>query len=889
MSEAHVERVQRVFTDAIELPASERRSFVERETHGDPATRQEVLSLLGHHDDSGAFLAQPALAGDPDLALALAGEAPSDARVVPERISSYAIERVIGEGGMGVVYLARQENPSRPVALKVIRPGFATERLLLRFEREAQMLGRLHHPGIAPIFEAGTAELAGVRVPFLAMELVRGVAITEHVARERLDLRARLELVALVCDAVEHAHRQGVLHRDLKPANILIDVSSGRAQPKVLDFGIARAADATDAALLTDTGQIVGTVAYMSPEQASGTPQTIDARADVYALGVVAYEILTGRLPLDVAGLPLLRAVAVVREEEPAPPSRFDPKLAGDVDTILSKALEKDLARRYTSAAELAADLRRTLGDEPIRARPPSRIYRLTKFTRRHRALVAGAAAVFVVLCAGIATTTVQAVKAARARDDADDARGREVGQRLAAVQAKNRAEGVSEYFQQMLISVIPGQAGPGVTLADVLDRAAHGLPGSLAATPDVEADVRDTLGLAYQRLGRLPESEAQLRASLELRRKHGGGETAETWRTTARLGRTLLDLDRIEEAESLLQEAYPRLVDALGASEAPTLEAAAGLGLLRIRQSRLTEAEEFLRGALLHARANGDDRDAAIAMARSNLGVALTKLGKLSEAEDELRAALALGLSTAGELDPQTARTYNNLATTLDVRGDLAGAEEMFRKASDLSTRINGERHPDTLAALNNLAVVLQKRKAWIEAVALRRRVQDLLERTLGPTHVNTLTGRGNLALLLAESGELDAAEAEQRALVATMRELFGARLMTTLGAIHNLAWILSKNGHSDEALPLYEEVVTTADDILEPTQWERPFFRLGLGQCQSRVERYDEAERSLLAANRELEEILGHDHLHTRTSREVLAAFYERWGRPESAARWK
>ncbi len=314
---------------------------------------------------------------------------------------------------MGAVYEAEQDSPRRTVALKVVRPGLASAALLKRFGHESQILGRLHHPGIAQVYEAGVAE----GQPFFAMEFIRGQRLDEY-ARART-LPERLELMARVCDAVQHAHDQGVIHRDLKPANILVDPTG---QPKVLDFGVARATDAdllTEAGL-TQTGQLLGTLSYMSPEQVSANPAAIDHRADVYALGVLLFELVAGRLPHRLENRPLAETARLIVEEDPPRVGTLNPELRGDVETIVAKALEKDRARRYASSAELAADLRRCLSHEPIRARPPSALYQLRKFARRNRGLVGGLLATGVALVLGLVGTILFAIAEAGKRVQAE-------------------------------------------------------------------------------------------------------------------------------------------------------------------------------------------------------------------------------------------------------------------------------------------------------------------------------------------------------------------------------------------------------------------------------------------------------------------------------------
>jgi WD40 repeat protein len=333
----------------------------------------------------------------------------------PPRVGGYVVGRLIGRGGMGAVYEAEQNNPRRPVALKVIRPGAASPDVVKRFAREANVLGRLHHPGIGQVYAAG---LTDDGQPYFAMELVHGPPLLAFADQQRLDTAARIELIARVCDAVQHAHDHGIIHRDLKPANILVDEAG---QPKILDFGVARATDAdlhTTAG--TEIGQVIGTLAYMSPEQVEGDPAGLDRRSDVYALGVLLFQLLAGRLPYSLQGLPLAEAARVIRDRDADRLGSVNTSLRGDVDTIAAKALEKDKDRRYPTAAGLAADLRRYLAGQPITARPATAWYQFRKFARRNKAAVGGVTATFVALVAGLALAVTFAVGEADQRRVAD-------------------------------------------------------------------------------------------------------------------------------------------------------------------------------------------------------------------------------------------------------------------------------------------------------------------------------------------------------------------------------------------------------------------------------------------------------------------------------------
>src|SRR6516225_5053004 len=356
-------RVEELFDQALDLDPAGRAAFLDEQCQGDADLRaavEKLLQLDSKAQADEALLRSPLDATRPQAFAPPAPPFPAIAR--------YRVVRPLGEGGMGTVYEAEQDNPRRTVALKVIRAGLTSDILLKRFAREAEILGRLRHPGIAQVYDAGVAESGQ---PYFVMELIAGVPLDQYAREHALDAGGRLELVARVCDAVQHAHERGIIHRDLKPANILMEASG---QPRVLDFGVARAADLgpTAGGGRTETGQLLGTLDYMSPEQASGEPSALDARTDIYALGVILYELLAHRLPYSLDGLALPEAARVIREREPSRLGALDTRLRGDVETIVAKALAKDRARRYASAGNLAADLRRHLSHEPIGARPPS-------------------------------------------------------------------------------------------------------------------------------------------------------------------------------------------------------------------------------------------------------------------------------------------------------------------------------------------------------------------------------------------------------------------------------------------------------------------------------------------------------------------------------------
>src|SRR5580658_6773251 len=543
--------IESLYHAALEREPAERSGWLGQACGGDAGLRKEVESLLACAE---ASLSNPAARpGMEKVWDHVAGERDG---ALPSTIGRYRILRLLGEGGMGVVYEAEQEQPRRKVALKVVKSGLGDPKLIRRFEQEALALGRLQHPGIAQIYEAGTADNGFGPQPYFAMEFIRGQPLLEYAAAHKLNTRQRLELMAKICEAVHHAHQRGIIHRDLKPGNILVDETG---QPKILDFGVARATD-SDAHVTrqTDLGQLVGTLAYMSPEQVLADPLELDTRSDVYALGVILYELLAGHLPYKISPK-LHEALQTIREEEPTSLSTLSSAYRGDIETIVAKALEKDKTRRYPSAAELAADIRRYLQDEPIMARPATTLYQLQKFARRHKALVLGVAAVFVVLIAGIIVSAREA-------------------ERANAESATSRA--ISDFLQNDLLAQASAanqsrpdtKPDPDLKVRTALDRAAARITGRFDRQPKVEAAIRYTIGQTYMDLGLYPEARTQFERALNLHRRVLGAENPVTLNTMGRIGYAAFQEGKYPEAESLLAKTLEMRRRVLGSEHPDTL-----------------------------------------------------------------------------------------------------------------------------------------------------------------------------------------------------------------------------------------------------------------------------------------------------------------------------
>ena len=855
-------QVRALFLAARDVPASQRGDFLSVRCAGDDELRREVESLLGSAAAADTFLTAPALGREfrledvaprsgLDSTLAR-GRPPSGLSVVLERVGSYRILDVIGEGGMGVVYRAEQESPRRIVALKVIRPGAESAEALQRFEHEGQVLAWLQHPGIAQVYETGTADIGGGRRPFFAMEYIEGRSLCEHAAAVRLTVRQRLELLARLADAVQHAHQKGVVHRDLKPANILVDPTG---QPKIVDFGVARVteADLRLTTLRTDAGRLIGTLAYMSPEQLAGDPREVDTRADVYALGVIAYELLTGRTPIDVTGRSLPEAARAVAEREPPPLRSQNRALRGDVETIVAKAMEKDKGRRYQSAADLAADLRRYLADQPIAARPATVIYQFRKFARRNRALVAGVALALLALLGGTAGTTFGLLRARAQQAAAEAERNRVLDAEVLAARRLQEAESeaakataINAFIRAMLSSADPEREGREVRVVDVLQRAAQDLERELRNQPEIEAALRNTIGVTYMGLGLNAEAEPHLRTALALRVDLLGPEHADTLSSMANLGLMLVELRRPDDGRALLGEVLTTRQRTLGAEHPETV------------------------------------------LAMSNLAHALQRAGEVRDAEAWWREALDIQRRISPPDDPQRAVLLNNLAQLLKQTRRAAAAEPLLREALAIQRAARGDEHPHTLAAMDNLAMTLKALDESAEAEALLREVVATRRRTLGE-HPALYVALSNLARVLQDQDRLEEAEPLAREALEGFRRSAGPDSRKTLVAENNLASLLVDLGRAPDAAALYVELIDAARRVLPADDFTLQIFARNYGRCLTALRRFEEAEALLVPSHDGLVRTLGARHEHTHKTLTYVIELYEAWGKPDAAAAYR
>ncbi len=660
----------------------------------------------------------------------------SDGRVAGRRIGPYRVVGVLGQGGMGVVYLAEQEVPvRRRVALKVLAASRGSDRHIARMEAERQALALMNHPSIATVYDAGTTADG---LPYFAMEVVEGAPLVEFCDARRLGLDQRLDLFVQICDAVEHAHQKMVIHRDLKPSNVLVTMEDGRPLPKLIDFGIAKGLEqplVVSDSLVTREGLPLGTPMYMSPEQIERGAADLDARTDVYALGVLLFELLVGVLPLDLAAADTVQTmIRVLKVDYPRMSARFARlavaereriaaqrgtseaslrrALASDLEWVVMKAVEKDRRRRYSSVGALRADIIRFRRSEPVQAHPPSTAYRVSRFMRRYRLVVTASVAVVIALATALAVAVASLVEVTRARDEA----------RL----AEARATTTVDYLRTVLASVDPGVDGRQVRVVDVLAKATAMLPGDLEGEPLVEAAVRKTIGLTLLELGLFAEAGSELERAVRIQTRELGPGDAETLDTVAALGRQLYKLGRYEQAAAIHRQVLEEQVALLGHDDPAALWSRYHLAKALHRQGRFAEAEAALREVVDVRRTTLGPRHLDTLIAANGLGLLVAHRGRFDEAERTLTETIAALEATVGADHPDTLRARVNLAELLNLADRPEEADGVCRAAVRAMSTVLGREHPETLSLLSQQAFAVlalgQPRAALALGVAVLR-----------------------------------------------------------------------------------------------------------------------------------------------------------------------
>jgi len=808
----------------------------------------------------------------------------------PTRVGKYQIESVLGEGGMGVVYLARQTHPvQRTVALKLIKLGLDTRQIVARFDAERQALAMMDHPNVARVFDAGADDLGR---PYFVMEYVPGEPITGYCDRHRLPTERRLELFNQACAAVQHAHQKGIIHRDLKPGNLLVYEVDGKPVVKVIDFGLAKAMyqGPAERSLATQAGQLLGTPEYMSPEQAQNADTQVDTRTDVYALGVILYELMTGLLPFDAGSLrsgsdaDIQRAI---REFDPPRPSArvshtreavvraagarsTEPQallrsLRNDLDWVVMKAMEKEPDRRYSSVSELAAEVDRFLRHEPVAAGPPTAGYRLRKFIRRNRITVAAGSAVCTALVIGAAGMSWQAIRATRAERGARQAQKVAEEQRAAAETNAATITAVNEFLSQMLGAVDPAYAqGREVTVREVLAEAARNIEQGLKGQPAVEARLRLTIGRTYRALGKSEEALEHLRRAHELAVGQWGDDSETALLALDHLGAIYSERGEFAKAEPILRKQVELSRKRYGPAGADTLYAMNSLATCLQSQDRFAEAEPIFRAVVDGMRGDPATNQSDLAIIQSNLAFLLAQLERLDEAEPMLRESLEAQEKLLGLEHPATLVTGNNLALVLQKRGKFPESVEVYRALLARSVRVNGPEHPSTWRATANLGNALRLVGNAGEAESLLRAALKGQEKTFGAAAPPTLETSHNLSQVLLTAGRTDEAlDLARQSFDVVCRQVDPSSVSSLRVRLRYAVILVSRKQFAD-AEPIAREAVRLGETVLKPTSPMLAQIRTVLADSLAGQGKHDEASRVRPTTNpvttRPVDAALGH-----------------------------
>ncbi|HEY7330399.1 MAG TPA: serine/threonine-protein kinase [Gemmataceae bacterium] len=839
-----------LFAVALEkTDPAERAAFLDRACRDDPALRERIearLRRLERCDDSykDPTTLRATRATVKDQASHTVGEASSQDVFVPARedsgkhIGPYRLLEKLGEGGMGIVWMAEQTEPvRRRVALKVVKTGMDSVSVLARFDAERQALAMMDHPNIAKVLDAASTSEGR---PYFVMELVQGVPLTRFCDQEQLTPQERLELFVRICQAVQHAHQKGIIHRDLKPSNVLVARYDGEPTPKIIDFGIAKAVSQklSEYTIATEVGQVVGTLEYMAPEQAEMTNLDIDTRADVYSLGVLLYELLTGATPFpsgQLRRLAFTEILRTIREVEPPKPStnlsgatdlptladkrRLEPQrlvklVRGELDWIVMKCLEKERTRRYQTASDLARDIERYLAKEPVSAGPPSATYRLRKFVARHKGPVIAAALVVLALVGGIVGTSLGLLEAKRQRDEVDRQRTAAEGSAATARQAEAEVRAVLTFFQdKVLAAARPKEQDGGLGVDASIQAAADAAEPKIAVAfhdqPRVEAEIRHALGQTYLYLGQARQAIQQYKRTVELRKEHLGPDHPDTLISMNNLAWAYQDDGRWNDALAVAAETLERRQAVFGPDHFDTITSMHRLAFLYLESGRWKDALPLYERTLELCKDRLGVENPLTLGTMNDLALLYKQTGRLKDALPLYQESLRQRRTVLGPDHPDTLQSMNNLAMAYMADGRAKEAVPLLEETWQKKKERLGPNHRETLITLNNLAEAYQAAGRLDDALPIFEKTLKGLKAVLGPDHRITLISMSDLMGAYRECGRIQDAVNLGEETLKRRKAALGMDHPDTLTSMNNLALAYRAVGRPKDAALLFEETL--------------------------------------------------------------------------------